>query len=921
MEKGPTALLIFTITCICIATIIGLTLHFTIRDVEKPRSDVTVDCHPDPGSNKGACQSRGCQWQPNTEGGPSCVFISGVGYVAEDIEETVDGTRAKLIRRNNVATPFGEDNYEELALTVEYQTDYRVRIKIAAADAFEVPSEALNILNPGSATSNRLYDVILDTEAPDFGIKVIRKATNATIFDTTVPGMQYAAQFLQLTTRLNSSKVYGFGEHNHRQFQHNMNFKTWAMFTRDVAPVDEWNLYGHQTLYTNIETTNHVHGVVWINSNAQEVALQPDPHPGITFRALGGVFDFYIFMGPSPEEVVQQYTEATGRSIMPPYWALGFQLCRWDYSNLTHVKNVVERNLAAGIPLDVQYGDIDYMESKLDFTVDKVNYAGLAEFVDELHRGGMRYIVIQDHCIGSNTTLFDEKLRGYYKPYAEGIAQDIFIKKAYGSDEILEGEVWPGPVYYPDFTEITKATNWWKSQCRDFFENTTWRIEYDALWIDMNEPSNFVPGTISPEGCGDNSWNHPPYLPRTILGADQGSLYDKTICMEAPQAWGRHYDVHSLYGHGMSIVSWNTMRELWPDKRPFVLTRSQYVGTQKYAAHWLGDNQSLWEQIPWSIVAMLEYSLFGFSYTGADICGFWYATNEEMCQRWMQLGAFYPFSRNHNAATWPDQDPGSPLFSDELRRSSRNALLIRYKFLPYLYTLMYEAHTRGSTVARPLLHEFINDTTTHTIDKQFLWGAAFLISPALGQAQTVVRAYIPEGRWYDYHTSKEVTPTKDWHNFDTPLDKINLHVRGGYILPWQEPANNTFYSRENSMGLLVALGPAPYYTATGSLFWDDGESFETHSSNDEYYLGNFACSRVIDFACQLKVSHNTYAEAGNLIFDEINILGVTNRPSEITVDGTSHGDFEYDSNTRSLTLKSLNLNITEPHDIEWKLQI
>ena len=121
--------------------------------------------------------------------------------------------------------------------------------------------------------------------------------------------------------------------------------------------------------------------------------------------------------------------------------------------------------------------------------------------------------------------------------------------------------------------------------------------------------------------------------------------------MENNQKWGQHYDVHSLYGHSMAITTFNTLQELFPQNRTFVLTRSQFAGTGKYAGkfminisrspwfylgHWLGDNQSYWSNMGWSIVGMLEYSLFGFSYTGADICGFWFNATDTMCARWSQ---------------------------------------------------------------------------------------------------------------------------------------------------------------------------------------------------------------------------------------------------------------------------------------------
>ncbi|MBN3276903.1 MGAL glucoamylase, partial [Polyodon spathula] len=235
---------------------------------------------------------------------------------------------------------------------------------------------------------------------------------------------------------------------------------------------------------------------------------------------------------------------------------------------------------------------------------------------------------------------------------------------------------------------------------------------------------------------------------------------------------------------------------------------------------------------------MLEFSLFGISYTGADICGFFNEPTYEMCLRWMQLGAFYPYSRNHNGKGSRRQDPLA--WDEKFQDASRDVLNIRYTLLPYLYTLMYEAHSQGSTVIRPVLHEFVNDRTTWDVHRQFLWGPALLISPALDMDSYVVHAYIPSARWYNYHTGEAIGVRGQWLDIPTPLEQINLHVRGGYIIPWQDPSNTTAYSRENFMGLTVAMDDNGF--AQGSLFWDDGSSIDTYEKGN-YYLATFTVNK------------------------------------------------------------------------------
>ncbi|XP_064639440.1 sucrase-isomaltase, intestinal-like [Lineus longissimus] len=914
--------LCFAVVILCIAGGTGIALFFILgggagsttpaAPSVSARTAPLVDCSMGQELDEETCAKRSCVWRETpSPGEPNCVFSDTDGYNLDgDIEETNLGYRIKLHRINGPRVH--GDFFQHLIVDVEVQTETRVRVKFSVFNQsrYEVPDEALHIPTNGIKANHTLYSVEFQ-KLPFFGIKIIRNATGVVIFDTTFPGFLFCDQFIQITTKLPSEYLYGLGEHNHRVFKHNMNWKTWSIFTRDVAPVDEWNLYGAHPFYMSLEKTNTsapaAHGVFLKNSNAMDITLQPNPFPALTYRVIGGLLDFYIFLGPSPENVVQQLTEAVGRPMMPPYWSLGFQLSRWNYDNITHVEEVVERNRRAGIPQDVQYGDIDYMESKFDFTIDLDKYATLPSLVKDLHDHGQRYIIILDPAISNNRTLHVQELNDSYLCYEDGLKSGIYVKNESG-DGFIEGEVWPGSTYFPDFTHPDTEA-WWLKWCEDFYRNNSGRaIEYDALWIDMNEPANFVQG--STKGCAKNKLNYPPYVPKILGAGPEGRMYDKTLCMDSQQHWGLHYDVHSLYGHSQAIQTFSVLRTMFPTKRPLVLTRSSFTGTHRYAGHWLGDNQSQWPQMAWSIVGMLEFSLFGFSYIGADICGFWFDTSEEMCQRWMQLGAFYPFARNHNAIGFRDQDPAA--FGDAMIKSSRDILLTRYKLLPYLYTLFHLSHTDGSTVARPVLHEFLDDENTWNIDHQFLWGPALLISPCLEEGSTTVQAYIPAGVWYDYFTGGRLLSGGEWKTFDTPLDTINLHVRGGYIIPWQKPANTTVYSRKNPMGLLVALDE--HQKAGGELFWDDGESNDTFPNGQHLKL---RCMATEAGQLNLVVESNTYST--DLVYDTIELWGLRKVPTSIQVDGKelSMGDIDVDHSRMALTLSNLNLDIKSNHDIRW----
>ncbi|CAH1775810.1 unnamed protein product [Owenia fusiformis] len=849
-----------------------------------------IDCHPDAGANEANCIARGCYWcQSSTPNVPWCFAPKSLGYTMNGAPiSTAKGYRVNLKRRQYPSW-FGLE-IDDVNLDVEFQTESRLRLKFtdATASRFEVPS---NIPSPPSAAPNTLYDVQFN-DTPAFNVKVTRKSTGVTIFDSSIGGLKLSDQFMSIGTYLPCQSLYGFGEHEHPSFKHDMNWKTYGMYARDQAPAGSNNLYGVHPFYTCVESDYNANAVLFLNANAQDVTLMPDP--ALYYKTIGGILDIYIFLGPTLENTVQQYTEAVGRPVMPPYWSLGFQLSRWGYNSIANMQTVINRMRQYNIPHDVQYGDIDYMDRRLDFTYDRVNYAGLPQYVTQLKQEGTKFIIILDPGISTGEPA------GTYQPYELGNTMGVWIKDTDNTTDIL-GEVWPDdPVVFPDFTkQVTE--DWWIQLCVDF-KNV---IDYDGLWIDMNEVANFQHGSFN--GCPDSPMNNPPYLPRV-----SDNLYQKTLCPSHNSYLGSQYNVHSLYGwsqvpptHKAAITA--------TGQRSLVLTRSSFPGAGSQAVHWLGDNHSLWTNLHYSIIGMMEFNLFGFPYVGADICGFNGDTTASMCQRWMQLGAFYTFSRNHNARDRMDQDPG--YFGAEVARVSRESLEIRYTLLPYLYTLFHRANLLGSTVIRPLVHEYTSDSNTHNIDRQFLWGPAFMITPVLDEGATSVTAYFPDSRWYDYYTGAEVSSEhrKGYTTLNAPMDYIPLHIRGGYILPTQEPANSTTFSRNNDLGLIVALDD--FEEATGDFFWDDGDAIDTYSNLEYIEVSYSAIPGILTGV----VVFNGYPSAGLLVYNNtIRILGLNYVDIlDVRVNNQPHSLFSFNPTTKVLEISMANLFLNDDFQITW----
>uniref|UniRef100_A0A3Q3X9S8 P-type domain-containing protein n=1 Tax=Mola mola TaxID=94237 RepID=A0A3Q3X9S8_MOLML len=400
-----------------------------------------VDCFPDAGASKQGCEKRGCCWSPLDERKvPWCFFPTNRGYTAE-LEGTQNDYEIKAkLKRMAAPSLFGAD-IQELAFHAEMQTSNRLRFKIydPQKQRFEVPHEHVSSLR--SDRSSPISPTLEMTKQP-FGLIVRRKDSQKILFNTTLAPLVFEDQYLQLSAKLPSHNIYGLGEHVHKQFRHDMNWRTWPIFTRDGFP--------------------------------NGVTLQPAP--AVTYRTIGGVLDFYILLGKTPEEVVQQFLELVGRPVIPPYWSLGFQLSRWDYGSLTEVKETVERNRAVGLPYDIQYTDIDYMEDKKDFTYDKVNFTELPGFADYLHARGQKYILILDPAIGTSKRIGDAS----YESYDRGTAKNAWVTESDGKTLLL-GEVWPGETVFPDYTS-ENCTEWWVDEYERFYKE----VKHDALWISEN---------------------------------------------------------------------------------------------------------------------------------------------------------------------------------------------------------------------------------------------------------------------------------------------------------------------------------------------------------------------------------------------------------------------------------------------------
>ncbi|XP_063608806.1 sucrase-isomaltase, intestinal-like [Penaeus indicus] len=814
-----------------------------------------------------------CEW---TDGRCHMVSNDVGGYVVDgEAQDTGRGFKVNLKKADASVTMFGGD-VTDLVFEVIYHENYHLQVKIydQANARYEVPLP-LNL--PAEAETEPLYSVGVSGNGEPFHFNVNRNSNGNTIFRSEGP-LTFEDQFIQLNTELMSTYLYGFGENTHTSFRQVFEPRTtFPIFARD-QPVgtDPMNEYGHHPYYMVMEDDlGNSHSVLLHNSNAMEYStfLLDDGTPTLTLRTIGGIIDLHFFLGPDPEDLNLQYANMVGTPAMPTYWSLGFHLSRWGYNSTDGVRAARERMKAMGIPQDVQTCDIDYMDRQRDFTYDPVNWGDMPDLIDELHNDNIKVTLILDPALVID---FDN-----YAPAARGKESDVFIKwsepglvpsdQEPGTDDYMVGYVWPDTkTIFPDFLKPETKT-WWTNELK-LFHDVSGTFESVSVCL---------------------------------------SFSDHTICMSGNQTDGTktylHYDVHSLYGLTETIATFDGLTEVIPNKRPVVLSRSTFPGSGKYAVHWLGDNAADWKQMHMSIIGMFDFNMFGLPMVGADVCGFFNEPDLEMCARWMQVGAFYPFSRNHNTMGTADQDPG---VWPEVGEISREVLSLRYKYLPFLYSLFHKAHMHGNSVIRPLLNEFPADIPARDVDDQFLWGSGLMVAPVITQGATSRDVYFPQGLWYDLVYAKLVATGPTTQTVSAPLEIIPVYVRGGYILPYQVPALNTVESRKNPFGLTVALDEL--MIALGEIFWDDGEVLE-HVMSESYM------SKVAYYQEELTmtVMHGQDAVAG-INLETIDILGFPKEAQRISVNGADipSSGWRYDADA---SLLSIYISVPLADDLNVKI--
>lgn len=493
-----------------------------------------------------------------------------------------------------------------------------------------------------------------------------------------------------------------------------------------------------------------------------------DLSDGIRFAAEGPAYPVLVYEGATPQEVLKKLASDIGTIELPPLWALGYHQCRYSYYPESRVREIASLFRAKRIPCDVIWFDIDYMRGYRVFTFDSSHFPDPGALNADLHASGFRTIWMIDPGV---------KAEPGYSVFDSGSAGDHWVKRADGS--VYNGEVWPGQCVFPDYTR-PETMAWWAGLYKDFMA-----MGIDGVWNDMNEPAVFnVPSKTMPE---DNV-----HRGGGLLSA------------------GPHARYHNVYGMLMAKGTLQGIRDANPEKRPFVLTRANYIGGHRYAATWTGDNAAEWYDLENSIPMILNLGLSGQPFSGPDIGGFIGNGDGQQFARWMGIGSLLPFSRGHTGKGNRDKEPWA--YDANVERSCRLALERRYRLIPYLYTLFEESSRNGLPVARPAFFADPSDPALRSEDDSFLLGESLLVVAKvtpLGDRMPVM----PRGMWRPININDGATDA----------DLPDLYLKGGSILPIGPIEQYVDERPLDPLTLYVSLDEGG--TATGELYEDGGDGY------------------------------------------------------------------------------------------------
>ncbi len=484
------------------------------------------------------------------------------------------------------------------------------------------------------------------------------------------------------------------------------------------------------------------------------------------------ILDLYIFTGTA-QSILQDFTSLTGKPYLPPRWAFGYHQCRYSYMSEKDIWTTIQGFEKNDMPVESIWLDIDYMDAFQSFTYNTTTFPDIKLMSQKLSAKGIRLAAIIDPGI---------KADRQNQQYRELLQRKLYV--AEGRKPYV-GKVWPGMSIFPDFTN-PRTRVWWGDLYKIQIDNGI-----SGHWIDMNEPSDFTGKRTIP--------------PTTLM--DYEGIKSQNI------------DIHNIYGLTMSMATHEGIKKWNGGERVFLLSRSGYPGIQRYAFLWTGDNRSDWNFLRQDLYRVISLGMSGMPYSGADIGGFGGSPEEELFTRWLQLGTFYPFMRNHSAVGSLYQEPFARSFKNNIA-IHRRYLELRYRLLPYIYTLVYKTSQTGLPLLKPLIMNY--GMMYQGFPDECLLGDDILVAPVLEKGQTELNLVLPGETWKEWWSGKVYQGSA---RLKVTIQDIPFFVRSGSMIPLYDFTLKNTAGLTNQADITFLVYADKNGFARGELYEDDGISY------------------------------------------------------------------------------------------------
>jgi alpha-glucosidase len=689
----------------------------------------------------------------------------------------------------------------------------RVRFGDSGSDHFLTPTSlATGDVPPtlGRATVREAGDTVVVTTVEGLEVRalrhpvrlVIRDATGHELLHDSFGAATFNGRLVHYVVDQPGTRYFALGEQPSGLAHNGDVFPFWNTDRFGYQPGD-MPIYSSMPFYIAVND-GIAHGVLYDNPFRGEMDFANRLPGSIAYTADGGIdggeLRYYVVPGPGLDSVITRFTRLTGRMPLPPRWALGYQQSRYSYTPDSMVMNVASEFRRRDIPADVLYLDIHYMNEYRVFTWSPVAFPQPKRLLDSLAAMGFKVVTIVDPGV---------KVDSSYRIYQEGLARRAFVTTPDGTPAL--GTVWPGTSVFPDFSRASVRTWWGDAQ------SALTSVGVRGIWNDMNEPASFNGKTLSELALFDGD-GHP----------------------------GTHLEYHNQYGTLMARASFEGLRRLRPDARPFVVTRAAYTGVQRYSTLWTGDTNSSWQHLRISLPMIISLGLTGQPFAGSDIGGFTGTPGGELYARWLQSAALVPFFRTHSAVFVPRREPWS--YGAGYERANRATIRLRYQLLPVLYTAFYQHAQNGAPVVRPVFWSTLTDTAALGVNDEYLLGDHLLAAPVVDSAADSRAVYFPAGRWFRlgsdsaYDGGRRATvsapqPLNDGGD-TTGLRGLPVFARAGAVIPMQAVLPYEGARRLDTLALHV--WPGSPTLVTSMLYEDAGDGYAHERGN--YRLTTFTTS-------------------------------------------------------------------------------